>query len=163
MPKKSAPRRCWLLKSEPDAYSYDDLVRDGKTHWDGVRNYQARNLMRDEFHVGDLVLFYHSNAKPMAIVGLAKVVAEAYPDHTAFDSKSKYFDPKSDRDNPAWLMVDIAPVTAFDPPITRDELKAMPELDEMMLLRKGSRLSVQPVSDDELKAILKKAGVKAPR
>lgn len=163
MPKKTAPRRCWLLKSEPDVFSFDDLVRDGKTHWDGVRNYQARNMMRDEFQIGDLVLFYHSNAKPMAIAGLAKVVKEAYPDPAAFDPKSKYFDPKSDRDAPTWFMVDVAPVQAFDPPITRDDLKAMPELDTMMLLRKGSRLSVQPVEDHELQAILKKAGVKAPR
>jgi len=145
----------WLFKSEPDVYSFADLLRDGKTHWDGVRNYQARNLLRDDIKLGDGVLFYHSNAKPMVVAGVAKVVRAGYPDHTAFDRKSKYYDPKSDPEDPTWYMVDVAPVEAFDPPITRDELKARKALAGMMLLQRGSRLSVQPVSAAEWRHILK--------
>lgn len=154
-----ARRNYWLMKSEPDAYSWDDLVRDKRTHWDGVRNYQARNLMRDEFGEGDGVLYYHSNAKPMCIAGIAKVVKAGYPDPSAFDKKSKYFDPDSDPDDPTWICVDIAPVRAFPEPITRDQLKAEPKLAEMMVLQRGARLSVQPVSSAHWKVICKMAGV----
>lgn len=154
-------RRYWLFKSEPDVYSFDDLVRDGRTHWEGVRNYQARNLLRDEIALGDGVLFYHSNAKPMAIAGVAKVVKAGYPDHTAFDDSAKYHDPKSDPEDPAWFMVDIAPVEAFAEPLTRDQLKQDAELADMMLLQRGSRLSVQPVTTGEWRRILKLGGVRA--
>lgn len=155
-----AGRRYWLFKSEPDVYSYSDLARDKRTHWDGVRNYQARNLLRDEMKKGDGVLFYHSNAKPMAIAGVAKIVREGYPDHTAFDDSSKYHDPKSDPENPSWYMVDIQAVKAFAEPVTRDELKDEPKLADMMLLRRGARLSVQPVTKAEWDHILKMGGVK---
>jgi predicted RNA-binding protein with PUA-like domain len=146
-------RRYWLFKSEPAVYSFADLVRDGRTHWNGVRNYQARNLLRDEIKRGDGVLFYHSNAEPMAIVGIAEVVAEGYPDHTAFDPESEYYDPRSDPDQPTWYMVDLAPVRPLPAPLTRAQLKAMPELAGMMLLRPGARLSVQPVTAAEWRAI----------
>src|SRR5690625_411312 len=106
--------RYWLMKSEPGSYSIDDLERDGRTHWDGVRNYQARNFMRDEMRPGDRVLFHHSNAKPPGVAGIAEVVREAYPDHTARDPKSRYFDPKASDDDPRWFMVDIAFVETFD-------------------------------------------------
>ena len=155
----ASKRRYWLFKSEPDAYSWDDLERDGETHWDGVRNFQARNLLRDEIQVGDGVLYYHSNAKPMAIVGVARVSRAGYPDHTAREP-GKYHDPKATDDEPIWFMVDIEPVVGFDEPLTRDDLKAMPELADMMLLARGSRLSVQPVKPAEWKAIIKTAGVK---
>ena len=154
-------RRYWLFKSEPDVYPYSALVRDRRTHWDGVRNFQARNLLRDEIKLGDGVLFYHSNAKPMCIAGIAKVVAEGYPDHTAFDPDSNYHDPKSDPDEPTWFMVDIAPVKALPEPLTRDQLKQIPALADMMLLRRGARLSVQPVTAAEWRAVLKAAGKSA--
>jgi predicted RNA-binding protein with PUA-like domain len=154
-------RKYWLMKSEPDVYSWDDLVRDGRTHWDGVRNYQARNMMRDEMKVGDGVLYYHSNAKPMCIAGVAKVVKEGYPDPSAFDRKSKYHDPDSDEADPTWFCVDIAPVVGFDEPVTRDQLKDDPKLAEMMVLQRGARLSVQPVSAAHFKHICKMAGARA--
>ncbi len=152
-------RRYWLFKSEPDVYSFADLLRDGQTHWEGVRNFQARNLLRDEIKKGDGVLFYHSNAKPMVIAGVAEVVAEGYPDHTAFDPKAKYHDPKSDPENPTWFMVDVAPLKAFPEPLTRDQLKAESALADMMLLQRGSRLSVQPVTVAEWRHILKMGGL----
>jgi predicted RNA-binding protein with PUA-like domain len=138
----------WLMKSEPTTYSIDDLAAEpGKTTcWDGVRNYQARNFMRDEMKVGDAVLFYHSNAKPPGVAGIAKVVKESYPDFTAFDRKSKYFDPKSKQESPRWFMVDIKLVKKFKRVLPLDELKQIKALDGMVLLQKGSRLSVQPVS-----------------
>ena len=159
----SAARRgkqCWLVKSEPDVYSIDDLERDGKTMWDGVRNYQARNLLRDDIQVGDGVLYYHSNAKPTAVVGVARVIRGGYPDHTAFDTKSKYHDPDSAEDDPRWFMVDIAPVAGMSEPIDRDQLKDVPELEDMMVLRRGARLSVQPVTPAEWRTILKIGKVK---
>ncbi len=142
-------RRYWLMKSEPGTYSIADLKRDGKTSWEGVRNYQARNLMRDEIKIGDGVLFYHSRVKPMGIYGLAEVVTEAYPDHTAFNPAEHYYDPKSDPANPTWLMVDIAYVAILDPPVTLDRLKQTPGLENMMVIQRGSRLSVQPVTRAE--------------
>ncbi len=157
-----AKRRYWLVKSEPDAFSFDDLLRAKKqrTGWTGVRNYQARNLMRDDMKHDDGVLYYHSNAKPMAVVGLARVSKESHPDPTAFDPKDHYFDPKSDPEDPTWFMVEIEAVGAVEPPLTRDDLKADTSLTEMMLLQRGSRLSVQPVTKAEWSHILKRAGMK---
>jgi predicted RNA-binding protein with PUA-like domain len=130
------------------------LKRDGKTCWDGVRNYQARNFMRDDMRVGDRVLFYHSNAQPMGIYGVAEVVREAYPDHTAFDPADPHYDPKSDPANPAWMMVDIGYVGTFTAPITLVMLKQTPGLEKMLVIQRGSRLSVQPVSREEWEIVL---------
>jgi predicted RNA-binding protein with PUA-like domain len=163
MAKKAARKtQYWLFKSEPNSYSIDDLAKEKKqtTFWDGVRNYQARNMLRDDIQVGDQVFFYHSNAKPMAIVGTAKVVKAGYADHTAFDKKAKHYDQKSNPDEPTWMMVDIQLIQKFEAPVTRDDLKAESKLAEMMLLRKGSRLSIQPVTAAEWKLIHKMAGVK---
>ena len=149
-------RRYWLLKSEPTAFSFDDLAQapNGTTHWDGVRNFQARNLLRDELRKGDRVFIYHSNCTPPAIVGIAEVVRNGYPDFTAWDPEDKHYDPKSDPDNPTWYMVDIRYVRPLKRALSLDELRATPGLEEMVLLRKGSRLSVQPVTADEWKRIL---------
>ncbi len=154
----------WLFKSEPSAFSYQDLLDSPKktTPWDGVRNYQARNLMRDEMKKGDLAFFYHSNTKPTGIVAVCKVVKEGYVDHTAFDPNEKYFDPKSDPKNPRWYMVDLKNVKAFPNIVTLAELKNHPALENMKLLQKGVRLSVQPVAPKEWKYILKLAGVQLP-
>ena len=135
----------WLMKSEPHVYPYEQLVSDGSTHWDGVRNYQARNMMRDDMKEGDLVLFYHSNTKPPHVAGVAQVVKEGYPDFTSWDSKGHYFDPKSTPESPRWFMVDISPVIAFNVIVSLPSMKENPALDGMPLLRKGQRLSVQPV------------------
>lgn len=145
----------WLMKSEPSTFSIDDLARSPgqTTYWDGVRNYQARNFMRD-MAVGDQVLFYHSNAEPPAIVGIAKVVRTAYPDSTQFDKKDKHYDPASKPSEPRWDMVDIKYVRTFPKPLTLNELRRYPVLKEMILLKKGSRLSVQPVTSSEWKHIL---------
>lgn len=145
---QSGSMRHWLMKSEPDAYSIDDLAADGTTHWDGVRNYQARNLMRDEMNVGDRVLYYHSRLRPPGVVGLAEVVKEAYPDHTSWDADSHYFDPKSTPEDPRWFMVDIRFVGKFARMVSIDELKEYPELSDMVLLNR-SRLSVQPVTSEQ--------------
>jgi predicted RNA-binding protein with PUA-like domain len=148
--------RHWLMKSEPDVYSIDDLQRDGATHWDGVRNYQARNFMRD-MQVGDKVLFYHSNHKPPGIAGVAVVARAAYPDHTQFDPKSDYHDPKSDPENPRWEMVDIAYESHLPRLVSITELKAEPALDGMAVVAKGSRLSVQPVEPAHFAHVLSMA------
>ncbi len=140
------PRRYWLMKSEPHVYSIDDLERDGRAEWEGVRNYQARNFMRDDMKVGDGVLFYHSNAKPPGVAGVARVCREAYADHTAFDPDSDYHDPKSRRDEPRWLMVDVEFVEKFSSLVALDTLRATPGIEDMMVLRRGIRLSVQPVT-----------------
>lgn len=149
-------RRYWLVKSEPDVFSFDDLeaAPDRTTYWDGVRNYQARNTLRDLMKKGDLVFFYHSNSDPMAIVGICEVVREGYPDHTAFDAKDPHFDPKSRPDQPTWYMVDLRAVKPLARPVTLAELRAEPRLAKMALLQKGSRLSVQPVAPDEWKVIV---------
>ena len=139
----------WLMKSEPTVYAIADLQRDGKTCWDGVRNYQARNMMRDEMKIGDRVFFYHSNVKPMGIYGVAEVVREGYPDDTAFDPDDPHYDPKSNPHNPTWMMVDIAYVGTFATPVTLDTLKQTPGLEKMQVIQRGSRLSVQPVSPQE--------------
>lgn len=151
--------RCWLMKSEPSAFSIEDLknVPNGTDHWDGIRNYQARNLMRDEMKRGDRVLFYHSSADPTAVVGTARVVREAYPDHTALDPDSKYFDPKSMSENPRWVMVDIQFESQFAVPLTLAELRKLPQLNDMMLLKKGQRLSIQPVTEEEFGTIVRHA------
>jgi predicted RNA-binding protein with PUA-like domain len=135
----------WLMKSEPDAFSIDDLKRKKQEAWDGVRNYQARNFMRDGMRPGDKVFFYHSNCAVPGIVGIAKVATEAYPDPSQFDPKSKYFDPGSSRDKPRWMLVDVKFMRKLKRTISLKELQADPALDGMVLLRKGSRLSVQPV------------------
>lgn len=153
-------RRYWLFKSEPDHYAFAQLQQDGRTHWHGVRNYQARNLLRDEIAVDDGVLFYHSNQEPMAIVGVARVVAAGYPDHTAFDAKSDYHDPDSDPSDPTWFMVDIAAVGPMRDPVTRERCKREQALAGMMLLARGSRLSVQPLTKDEWNVILRLGGQK---
>ena len=146
----------WLLKSEPDVFSLEDLKNcpNQTEPWDGIRNYQARNLMRDEMKVGDQAFFYHSRQAEPAIVGTVKVVREAYPDHTSWDPTSKYFDEKSSPENPCWLMVDVQFVSEFSRPVTLKELRSIPELKEMFLLRKGMRLSVQPVTEVEFQLIL---------
>lgn len=156
MPKKNA--KYWLVKSEPEDYSIDDLARDGSVAWTGVRNYQARNFMRDEMQVGDLVLYYHSGGAEPALVGMAKVARAAYPDPTQFDKKSKYHDPKATRKEPRWMLVDLAFEKKFDTPLPLKELKQHAEqLDGMPLLQRGQRLSVQPVSAVHFKFIEKLA------
>ncbi len=145
----------WLMKSEPNAYSIDDLVKDKKTHWDGVRNYQARNFMRDDMKKGDKVLFYHSNAKPTAVVGICEIVKEGYPDFTAFDPEDKHFDPKSKEDKPTWIMVDIKLESKLARPITLEEIKENPKLQNMRLVQRGNRLSVMPAEKKEFDEIIR--------
>lgn len=149
----------WLLKTEPQDFSIEDLANcpNRTTCWDGVRNYQARNYMRDEMKCGDLVLFYHSSSSPSAIMGTAEVVKEAYPDPTARDKKSPYFDPKSSLEDPRWVMVDIQLKQTFVRPLSLDSLRGTKALAKMELLRKGSRLSVQRVTESEFRSILKLA------
>ena len=144
----------WLMKSEPDTFSIDDLQRKGREAWDGVRNYQARNYMRDGMRKGDKVFFYHSNCAEPGIVGVAEVVTEAYADPTQFDPKSKYFDPASSRDNPRWMLVEVKFAKKLKRTITLRELQADPALVDMPLVRKGNRLSVMPVSAAEWRHIL---------
>jgi len=144
----------WLIKSEPDAYSIDDLERDGVEMWDGIRNYQARNTMRDDMKVGDEVFFYHSSCKEPGIVGIAKVASKPYPDPTQFDKTGKYFDPKSDKDNPRWCLVDMQFVRKTKRNVTLTEIKAQKSLDDMVLTRKGNRLSIMPVSKKHWNKIL---------
>ncbi len=136
----------WLMKSEPGNYSIDDLKADRVTWWDGVRNYQVRNMMRDDFQKGDLAFFYHSACEEPGIVGIMTICSAAYPDPTAFDPKEKYFDPKSDPENPRWLMVDIRYRRKLKRPITLKELRTHEELAEMLLLRRGNRLSITRVT-----------------
>jgi predicted RNA-binding protein with PUA-like domain len=150
----------WLMKTEPATYSIDDLASEPKktTCWEGVRNYQARNLLRDEIKRGDRVLFYHSACKEPAVVGTAVVARSGYPDSHALDPKSKYYDEKSDPENPRWYMVDIKLDQKFDRPVTLAELRELAGLKGMVLLQKGSRLSVQPVKKSEFDRIVKLAG-----
>lgn len=146
----------WLMKSEPETFGIDHLIAmDGKTeHWDGIRNYQARNMMRDDMRKGDLIFFYHSNCTPPGIVGTMKVVKEAYPDHTAFDPKSNYYDPKSSPENPRWFMVDVKFQKKFKQMITLEQLRQEPALSSMKILQKGNRLSITPVSKTEWEYIM---------
>ena len=155
-----ATRRYWLMKCEPSAYTIDDLARDKTSSWEGVRNFQARNFMRDQMREGDGVLFYHSNCDVPGVVGLAKVVSTAYPDPTQFDSKSEYYDPKSPKDDPRWWLVDVGFVERFANPVSLAEIKADKRLAGMVLVN-NSRLSVQPVADqefDRVRAMGKKKG-----
>ncbi len=144
-------RRHWLVKSEPGVFSFDDLLASPKrtTFWDGVRNYQARNFMRDDMKKGDLVFFYHSQSEPAAIVGIAEVVREGYPDDTALDPSHDHFDPKSKPDAPTWVMVDLRAVAPMKRQLSLAELRGVKGLEKMVLLQKGSRLSVQPVTAAE--------------
>lgn len=152
-------RKYWLMKSEPDAFSIDDLKEVGTEPWDGIRNYEARNFMRDEMEPGDGVLFYHSNVRPPVIVGTMEVTSEPYPDPTQFDPDSKYFDEKSSEEDPTWQLVDVKFVKKFDNPVTRDAIKKEPALEDMVLLNRF-RLSITPVTEDEWKKIHEMAGVK---
>ncbi len=143
----------WLFKSEPGSYSYDDLLEDEVAEWDGVRNFQARNFLRDSIKSGDLVLFYHSNAKPTAVIGTAMVVKGGYPDHTAWQVDSDHPDPKSTIDNPIWYMVDIKPLEKFAKEVSLNDIRNNPLLQEMVLLKRGMRLSIQPVTEKEFNII----------
>jgi predicted RNA-binding protein with PUA-like domain len=147
----------WLMKSEPDVYSIDDLERDGREMWDSIRNYQARNMMRDDMRIGDKVFFYHSNCKEPAVVGVSTVASKPYPDPTQFDPESKYFDPKSDQENPRWMLVDVEFVSKLKRPVTLAEIKANPELEDMILTRRGNRLSIMPVDKKHWDTILRLA------
>ncbi|MGE4157826.1 MAG: EVE domain-containing protein [Planctomycetota bacterium] len=151
----------WLLKSEPTSYSIADLKRDKCTAWTGVRNYQARNTMRDLMKVGDLCLFYHSNAEPPGVAGLCRVVRKAHADPTATDKKDEHFDPKSTKEEPIWMCVDVEFVEGFKEVVGLDAIKANPKLKDIMVAARGSRLSVQPVSGVHFREILAMAGSKA--
>ena len=144
----------WLMKSEPDVYGIDDLKRDKVEPWDGIRNYQVRNMFRDQMKVGDLAFFYHSNCKPPAVVGIMTIASEAYPDHTQFDPKSRYYDAKSDKENPRWLLVDVKYKRKLKREITLQELKGNKKLEDFRLNQKGHRLSVIPVKQSEWDLIL---------
>jgi predicted RNA-binding protein with PUA-like domain len=144
----------WLMKSEPDTFSIDDLARKGVEPWDGVRNYQARNFMRDGMKVGDKIFFYHSNTDVPGIVGIASVASHAYPDESQFNAKSKYYDEKSTREQPRWMLVDVKFERKLKRVIPLDELKGYDELADMPLVRKGNRLSVMPVSKGDWDFIL---------
>lgn len=154
-----AERRHWLLKTEPLTFSFDDLWNaPGRTAcWDGVRNYQARNLLRDGMKEGDLVFIYHSSTDPTGIVGVAEVTRGGYPDYTALDKADPHYDPKSDPGSPAWFMVDVKAVKKLPEIITLEALRQVPALEKMVLLKRGSRLSVQPVSAEEWRAIMSMA------
>ncbi|SHO57191.1 EVE domain-containing protein [Vibrio quintilis] len=144
----------WLFKTEPDTFSIETLREQQRSCWEGVRNYQARNMMRDEIQLGDEVLIYHSSCKQIGVAGIAKVVKTAYPDHFAFDPESDYYDPKSTPENPRWIMVDIEFVRKTERIIPLAVMKNIPELAEMPLVKKGNRLSVMPVTEDQWRTIL---------
>jgi predicted RNA-binding protein with PUA-like domain len=158
-PRTPGEKRYWLVKSEPDTFSFDDLLKAPQrtTQWDGVRNHVARNFLRDGMQVGDRVFFYHSSTNPQAIVGIAEVAREAYPDPSALDPKHDAYDPKSDPKDPTWFMVDLRAVERLPRPVTLAEIKKRPELAKMALLRIG-RLSVTPVTREEWQVILRVAG-----
>ena len=155
-------KQYWLMKSEPDVYSFDDLWKAKKrtTFWDGVRNYTARNFMRNDMRVGDGVLYYHSNAKPPGIAGLAEVASEAYADPTQFDPQDGHFDPKSPRDDPRWSGVDVRAIERLPAFVSLEDLRADPRLADMVVLRRGNRLSITPVSAAEWKRIRALGGLK---
>lgn len=157
-PPAASGVRCWLVKSEPSVFSIDDLAAAGKTAWEGVRNYQARNHMRDDMKVGDLVLFYHSNATPPGIVGLARVAGAPYPDATQFDASSDYHDPKATQAAPRWMLVDLAFVEKFPAPIALDALRSDAALTDMLVARKAHRPSVQPVHPRHFDHVARLAG-----
>ena len=147
----------WLMKSEPEIFSIDDLAnaKNQTAYWDGVRNYQARNFLRDNFKVGDKVIFYHSNTEPPAAAGICEVVKEAYPDFTAFDPENDHYDPKSKKDSPSWFMVDVKFIRKFSRPVSISEIKANPKLQKMLLIQRGNRLSVMPLSKEEFDEIVR--------
>jgi len=144
----------WLMKSEPNDYSIDDMMHDGRDMWDGIRNYQARNMMRDDMKIGDEIFFYHSNCKQPGIVGITRVASAPYPDPTQFDRNSKYYDAKSPKDTPRWQLVDVEFVRKLSRNITLSEIKAEKSLADMILTRKGNRLSIMPVDGKHWKKIL---------
>jgi predicted RNA-binding protein with PUA-like domain len=150
-------KKYWLVKSEPNEFSIEDLEKSKNktTCWDGVRNYQARNFMRDEMKKGDGVLFYHSSSDPMAVAGFCEVVKGGYPDHTQFNSNDKHFDPKAKKENPTWYMFDLRLLGKFKNPVTLEKIKANPKLKKMRLVQRGNRLSVMPVEKNEWDEILK--------
>lgn len=160
MAAKGKDVRYWLFKTEPDVYSIDQLEKENTCYWEGIRNYQARNSLRDDAKPGDQVFIYHSNAKTndgkpaIGIVGIAEVCKAGYPDHTALDPKSKYYDPKSKADNPTWYMVDVKFVRKLNRLISLQELKSNPALEKMLVVQPGSRLSIQPVQPTEWQTVL---------
>lgn len=158
-----AKKQYWLMKSEPEKYSIDDLARDGSTCWEGVRNYQARNFMRDDMRIGDRVLFYHSNAKPTGIAGIAEIVSESYDDHYAQDPNNRYFDAKATPEKPIWAMVDVGYVETFSHFVSLPELRDTPELDDMLVLKKGMRLSIQPTSKEHFDIVCRMGRVARKR
>ena len=143
----------WLFKSEPDVYSIHDLERDGSTEWDGVRNYRVRNFMRDKMNVGDGVLYYHSNTDVLGVYGLAAVSGPAHPDSSQFETGNKYYDPKSDPDQPRWWCVDVSHQKTLSQPVTREAMKETPGLEEMWVLKRGMRLSITPVTKREFEIV----------
>ncbi len=153
------PTKYWLIKSEPEVFSIDDLAKakNQTTYWDGIRNYQARNYIRDEMKIGDKVIFYHSNAEPPAAVGICEVVKEGYPDFTAFDPKNIHYDPKSKKDSPTWFMFDVKFVKKFSKSVSISEIKSNKKLQKMKLVQTGNRLSVMPVTKEEFEEIEKMA------
>ncbi len=155
----------WLMKSEPEVFSVDDLRRAGRTPWTGVRNYQARNFMRDRMQVGDAVLFYHSNADPTGVAGVGRVASAAYPDPTQFDARDAGYEPRATREKPVWMVVDVAFVEKFPRVVTLAELRAEPGLAGLMVLQRGARLSIQPVSPEHARLILRRgrAGAGIPK
>lgn len=145
----------WLMKSEPDVFSIDDLKTKKSTPWDGVRNYQARNFMRDDMKKGDLVLYYHSNCKVPGVYGLGKIIKESHPDHTQFDTKSEYYDPKAKKDEPRWFMVEVGFVSKFKTPVSLEFMKGKKSLQDLLILRKGNRLSITPVDSKSFEKVIK--------
>lgn len=150
-------KQYWLMKSEPEAYSIEDLERDGCEPWNGIRNYQARNFLRDSMQIGDQALFYHSNAKPPGVVGVMECVSGPEADELAFDAKSKYYDPKSDPEDPTWIQRQMKFVRKLPRMVTLDELKAEPELEDMLVVRRGQRLSIQPLEKEHFDHVLRMA------
>ena len=148
-------KKYWLMKTEPEVFGIHHLQEVVSEPWDGVRNYQARNYMRDDMRVGDSVLLYHSSTKPVGVAGVARVCREAYPDYTAWDKDSAYYDPKSDPENPRWYMVDVEFVEKFPTFVSLKTLKGTPGLDDMMVIRRGMRLSIQPVTAAEFRVVVK--------
>ncbi len=150
-------KKYWLVKSEPETFSLNDLKKSKNqtTYWDGVRNYQARNYLRDEIKKGDLVLFYHSGSENLAVMGICEVVKEGYPDHTQFDPDNDHYDPKADPKNPTWIMVDVKFVKELNNPVTLDAIKSNPKLSNMRLIARGNRLSVMPVTKEDFDEIEK--------
>jgi len=155
--------RYWLMKSEPDDYSFDDLIADGSTYWDGVRNYQARNTLRDDIQPDDRVLYYHSRTKPPHVVGVARVTRGGYPDPTQFDPEAKYFDPKSNPESPRWFVVDLVPEGKLAQIVSLADLKANPALEGMPVIRRGQRLSVQPVDEAHFAEVVRMGGGLVPK